>query len=251
MRLLTLEDIYMFTPKVSLKQLHQYYLTQYQKNKLDCHRLIKSRFCPFYKDNISGSLEYPFQGFENSSFDLEVLPSEEAETYTKYFLPNFPSDQLWGKPTVIHHIGSVGFYSATVYGDTKTRLRLEAAEQNPKPEIYYKYRIGDNEVEADSQWLVARVAYDQRLAKRELKQLQCPEYVETNKDIVGNEVLTSEDTSDTSVFPEKRQRDIGGTSYHDLFGDSDDQVESDTTEDSQYCCVIAVKRVKTDSNENP
>ena len=94
---------------------------------------------------------------------------------------------------MIHHIGSVDFYSTTGYGDTKTRLRLEAAEQNPRPEIYYKYRIGDNEVEADSQWLVARVAYDQRLAKRELKQLPRPENVEATQDIIGNEGLTSKD----------------------------------------------------------
>ena len=91
----SIEDLYTFKPRVSLDKLSKYYLTPYQKNKLDCYRLIKSRFCPFYKDNIAGSLDFPYQGFENS-FDLEVLPCEEAEAYTKYFLPNFPSDQLRG-----------------------------------------------------------------------------------------------------------------------------------------------------------
>jgi hypothetical protein len=230
----TLKDLYTFKPKVSLDNLHKYYLTPYQKNKLDCHRLIKSRFCLFYKDNIARSLEFPYQGFENS-FDLEVLPSEEAEAYTKYFLPNFPSDQLWGRPTVIHRIGQVGFYSATVYSDKETRLRLEAAEQNPKPEIFYKYHIGDREVEADSQWHVARVAYEQRLAKCELKELRSLEVVVHEGELDRNEGLTSEDISVTSAVPDPLKRDIIQISHHDLFSDSDEAEDVESSEDSQYC----------------
>jgi hypothetical protein len=247
----SIKDLHTLKPKVSLEQLHKYYLTPYQKNKLDCHRLIKSRFCPFYKDNIARSLEFPYQGFENS-FDLEVLPKEEAEVYTKYFIPEFPSDQLWGRPTLIQHIGNVGFYEATVYSDKKTRLSLEAAEQNPKPEIFYKYKIGDREVEADSQWHVARVAYEQRLAKRELKELHRLEVVVQVGEFDQSEGLTSEDISVTSAVPDPLKRDILRISHHDLFGDSDDEEEPEdveSSEDSQYCQVIAVKRYKTDPNE--
>lgn len=251
---LSCQQLRNFKPKVSLEdiELDIIHLTSYEKNKIDCHRLIKSRFCPFYKDNIARSLEFPYQGWEITK-GIEVLPLEEAEEYTKYLPSDFPNDQLWGKPIVIHHIGRVGFYSVTVYSDRNTRLRLEAADQTPKPEIFYKYNIGTTEVEADSQWLVARIAYEQRVAKRELKNLQrlAEEIADGEYEKIAREASEHEDITKDVSEEQADTRNLSGITYEELFGTSANEEDiPDSDDDSQYCHVISVKRYKTDPNSD-
>lgn len=225
-------------------------LTLFQKNKIDCHRYITSRFDPKYKGNISRGLEFSFQ---RAALNLEVLPIEEAEEYVKYFTTDFPNDQLWSKPVVIHHIGRVGFDKVTVYTDHETRLRLEAAEQNPKPEIYFKYIVNGNEVEADNKWLVERIAYQQREERREIREFRNREANEEQGDTVHVIHGTTAEYCNTA---HARRRTIeehsdanSGTSFANLFGDSDDSDYMDSTDDTQYCKVIGTKRYKSDKTD--
>ena len=228
-------------------------LTQRQKDKIDCHRIVVTRFDPFYKSNLGRSLEYPFHRF--LCMNLAVLPPEEAEEYTKYFTTNFPNDQLWGKPTGIQHIGRVGFYMAVVYCDHETRLRLEAAEQDPKPEIFYKYLINGQEVEADSRFAIERIADQQRQAIRDAHELRdIQKTIDTIQLLAG----PSEESTAPAHHGKRTNTEVAGlvidqeTSFEDLFGDLTDSDNSDyspDTDDTQYCEVIAVKRFKTDPNE--
>jgi hypothetical protein len=67
---------------------------------------------------------------------------------------------------VDRHIGRVDFDKATVYSGRDTRLLLEAAGSTQKPEIYYKYLVCGQEVEADSKYLVEQIAYQHRSERR-------------------------------------------------------------------------------------
>ena len=70
------------------------------------------------------------------------------------------------------------------------------------------------------------------------------------KELAQSKGLTSKDISVTSLVPDPHKRDIIHISHHNLFSDSDDEEEPEDVEssdNSKYCQVIAVKRYKTDT----
>ena len=266
-------------------------LTPKQKDQIDCHRLLRSRFDPSYSNNTCSIIDFPFQNKEKSNF--EILPKEETDRYVKYFAQDHPYDQLWGRPTLIHHIGRVDFDKATVYSGQDTRLLLEAAGPSPKPEIYYKYTVRGKEIEADSKHLVEQIAYQIRSERRAYREYrsQYPNeeqtghpsqpghpnnYSDENEEQTGHPNNYSDENEEQTGHPnhpghpnghlncdseeneeqEGRRFEYSGIHYENLFGSSDDagtDINDSDYEDStdSSCQVIAVKRFKTDPNVIP
>jgi hypothetical protein len=233
-------------------------LTTKQKDQIDCHRLLRSKFDPSYSNNTCTIIDFPFQNQEKSNF--EILPKEETERYVKYFSQDHPYDQLWGRPTLIHYIGRVDFDKATVYSDPDTRLLLEAAGPSPKPEIYYKYIVRGKEIEADSKYLVEQIAYQQRSERRAYREYRelypDEEQDDTNEEQTGHPNGHPNNYSEANEEQDGQRFAYSGNHYENLFGSSDDEDtdlgDSDYVESSDSSCqVIAVKRYKSDPNVIP
>lgn len=174
-------------------------LTEKQKDTLDCHRLHKTRYSYTGCQRTSTELVLPFANLDWLKVKREVLPPREAYTSIKYFTQRSPGDQLWERATLYHIIGSVDFYAATTYCDKYTTDLLEAEEKWPKPIIHYLYTVSNYEVEADSQFLVSRIAYEQRREKRERRRIQS-ELFDDDSDIPSipeEEIDINEEESDT------------------------------------------------------
>jgi hypothetical protein len=119
-------------------------LTTDQKDKLDCHQLIKTRY------SYTGQTESHIEASNPAKCaELEVPPRGEVYTHIRYFQTTYyRNDQGWEKPTLYHYIGEVEFYSVTTYSDKRTKIGLRATGNTTRPVIHYRYQNRKGQIES-------------------------------------------------------------------------------------------------------
>jgi hypothetical protein len=119
------------------------YLSQSQKDIVDCHFLKKTRY-----DHL-GRLETEIVGPNlQEHCNKEVLPFEEAVSINKYFVHDYLYNQSWEKPSLYHLVGHVDFYRVTTFTDRHNKRLLEVAGTHSSPQVHYRYLASDNTVQA-------------------------------------------------------------------------------------------------------
>jgi hypothetical protein len=132
-------------------------LSREQKDVVDCHHIIKSRY--LHTGEAENQLE--LANYRKNS-NLEVLPKEESFKHTRYFETDYPCNQLWETPTQYHYLGRVYFLSTITYCDQATKSLLSTAGHTNKPEIRYKYRDRKGVTKPVSLALLSEIVKEQR-----------------------------------------------------------------------------------------